>query len=72
MENIPIYIKVDEYKQLLETLHALQNKLASVNGTIEKINKLKAQEDAQVAQWNENLTDIKARLEKVNQAFYEK
>jgi hypothetical protein len=71
MENIPIYVKVDKYKELLEVLKVINGKLANVDKTIGKINDLKAQEDAQLTGWNENLTDIKARLEKINQAFYD-
>ena len=71
MENIPIYVKVDKYKELLEVLKTINNKLAAVDKTIDKINTLKAEEDNQIQKWNDNLADIKARLEKINQAFYE-
>lgn len=71
MENVPIYVKVDQYKELLEVLKGINNKLQSVERTIGKINELKAQEDSQISAWNENITDIKARLEKINQSFYE-
>lgn len=71
MENVPIYVKVDKYKELLEVLKTINVKLSTVDRTISKINDLKAEEDAQIRQWNDNLADIKARLEKMNQAFYE-
>jgi hypothetical protein len=71
MENVPIYVKVDKYKELLEILKTINTKLQTVDRTITKINELKAQEDTQIQSWNDNLADIKARLEKINQAFYE-
>ena len=71
MENVPIYVKVDKYKELLDVLKAINTKLSTVDRTITKINELKAQEDAQIQSWNDNLTDIKSRLEKINQSFYE-
>jgi chromosome segregation ATPase len=71
MENVPIYVKVDKYKELTEVLKTINNKLQQVDKTIAKINELKAQEDTQLQQWNDNLSDIKARLEKINNAFYE-
>jgi hypothetical protein len=64
-------LKVDKYKELLEILKTINTKLQTVDKTIAKINDLKAQEDTQVQAWNDNLADIKARLEKINQAFYE-
>jgi DNA repair exonuclease SbcCD ATPase subunit len=71
MENVPIYVKVDKYKELLEVLKTINNKLSTVDKTITKINELKAQEDMQIQAWNDNLTDIKSRVEKINQSFYE-
>jgi F0F1-type ATP synthase membrane subunit b/b' len=71
MENVPIYVKVEKYRELLELLKAINARLANVDKTIEKINGLKAQEDQQLQNWNENLTDIKARLESINGAFYD-
>lgn len=71
MENVPIYVKVDKYKELLEVLKTINSKLSTVDKTITKINELKAQEDAQIQAWNDNLSDIKSRVEKINQSFYE-
>jgi hypothetical protein len=71
MENVPIYVKVDKYKELLEVLHAINAKLGQVDKTVEKINSLKAQEEAQLQAWSDNLADIKGRLERINNAFYE-
>lgn len=71
MENVPIYVKVDKYKELTEVLKTINNKLQQVDKTIAKINELKAQEDNQIQQWNDNLADIRSRLEKINNAFYE-
>jgi vacuolar-type H+-ATPase subunit I/STV1 len=71
MENVPIYVKVDKYKELVEVLKAINTKLGQVDKTIEKINALKVQEDEQLRAWSENLADVKSRLEKINQSFYE-
>jgi hypothetical protein len=71
MENVPIYVKVDKYKELLEVLRGINVKLGQVDKTVEKINALKSQEEAQLQQWSENLNDIKSRLERINNAFYD-
>ncbi len=71
MENLPIYVKVDQYKELLDMLHAINTKLAQVDKTVEKINALKSQEDAQLKAWSDNLSDIRERLGRINDAFYD-
>jgi hypothetical protein len=71
MENVPIYVKVDKYKELVDTLKAISAKIENIDRTIEKVNQLKAQEDLQLQTWSENLGDIKARMDKINKAFYD-
>lgn len=71
MENIPIYVKVDKYKEVVDVLNAINAKLQAIDKTIERVNQLKSQEDLQLQSWSENLTDIKGRLDKINKAFYD-
>ena len=71
MEHIPIYVKVDRYKELLSVLKKIDGKLSNVNSMIDAINELKAKEDDQIRQWNENLSDIQDRLERVSSSFYQ-
>ncbi len=71
MENIPIYVKVDKYKELAETLRAISAKIESIDRTLEKVHQLKTQEDLQLQAWAENIGDVKVRMEKLNKSFYE-
>lgn len=71
MENIPIYVKVDKYKEVVDVLNAINAKLQAIDKTIERINQLKSQEDLQLQAWGENLGDVRARIDKINKAFYE-
>lgn len=70
MENIPVYVKVDRYRELIALLKKLDTKLGTVNTMIDDINKLKSQEDAQIKEWSSNLEDIQSRLERINDSFH--
>ena len=71
MENVPIYVKVDKYKELLDVLKTLETKLGSVGKMIDRINDLKAEEDRQIKQWNDNISDIKDRLGQITTSFHQ-
>ena len=71
MENVPIYVKVDQYRELLKVLKTVETKLDTVNKTIDVINSLKAKEDDEIKKWNDNLEDIHNRLERIREAFHE-
>lgn len=72
MENVPIYVKVDKYKELMRILQTIEKKLENADKMIEKINSLKAEEDAQIQQWNENLEDVRDRLTRIGEAFHQR
>ena len=72
MDNVPIYVKVDKYQELLEIVKGIENKIEGVNKMIDRIGQLKAEEDAQLKAWTDNLTDIRARLERINDSFHHK
>lgn len=69
--NVPIYVKVDKYKELLGILKKVEAKLSRVDTMIAKINDLKTQEDKQIKQWNDNIDDIKDRLKSITEAFHQ-
>ena len=69
MENASMYVKVDKHRELLATLKAIEAKLQGVDKTIDSINALKAEEDRQLGLWNENLSDIKARMGRLKEVF---
>ncbi len=69
MSPVPVYVKIDQYQDLLASLKAIDAKLVGVERTIARIGELKAAEDKQVSLWTENLTDIRSRVGRVKEAF---
>lgn len=69
MSPVPVYVKIDQYQDLLASLKAIDAKLVSVERTIARIGELKAAEDKQVSLWTENLADIRSRVGRVKEAF---
>lgn len=69
MSPVPVYVKIDQYQDLLASLKAIDAKLVSVERTIARIGELKSAEDKQVSLWTENLADIRSRVGRVKEAF---
>ena len=48
-----IFIKIDEYKEVLDVLELLKHKISQARAILRKINELKNQEDAEIEEgWN--------------------
>lgn len=69
MSPVPVYVKIDQYQDLLASLKAIDAKLVGVERTIARIGELKSAEDKQVSLWTENLADIRSRVGRVKEAF---
>jgi hypothetical protein len=67
----PIFVKVDEYKDVLDILDLVKNKIKDAKNTIHEINDLKNQEDAELAIWSNEIADIERKIEFIDQTMME-
>lgn len=71
MDEMPVFVKIDDYKQIVDVLHVTQEKLRKAKLLLAKINELKAQEDAEIDTWTNEVEEIDERLEHVNKTLLE-
>ena len=48
MEKMPVFVKIEEYEDAVNTLTTLKNKIEAAKTTLAKINQLKQEEDSQL------------------------
>lgn len=66
MDN-QIFVKIEEYNEVLDIVKAVKEKIAKAQETITKISELKSEEDKELETWNKNLeaaTNNVAEMEK--------
>ena len=47
-EEMPVFVRVDEYKDVLEIMNHIKTKIENAKDTLAKINQLKNEEDAEL------------------------
>jgi hypothetical protein len=67
----PVFVKVEEYKDVLNILDLVKNKIRDAKATIHEINELKNQEDTEIAIWANEITDIERKVEFIDQTLFE-
>lgn len=67
----PIFVKVDEYKDVLDILDLVKNKIHDAKTTMHEINDLKNQEDSELAIWANEIADIERKIEFIDQTMLE-
>jgi len=68
-EKAPVFVKIDEYKNVLDIIQVLKNKVRDGKAIIEKISQLKMEEDAELEEWSAELEEIEKRIEGIDRSL---
>ncbi len=71
MEKMPVFVKIEEYEEVINTTATLKARLASAKETLNKINQLKQEEDAQLQSWQGALAEIDNRIKTIENSLHE-
>ena len=67
----PVYVKVDEYKEILDVLEMIKGKIKEIKSTLNEINNLRTEEDSDLQVWNNALADIERKIEGIDKMLFE-
>ncbi len=70
-DGMPVFVRVEDYKDVLEVLELLNSKLEEAKSTVARINELKNQEDSELELWQSELTDVEKKISKINSNLLE-
>lgn len=65
----PLFIKVEEYNEVIDLLKQIEGKLEETKKIIEELNQIKNEEDAEINSWQQNITAIEEKTRQINQLF---
>jgi len=71
MEKMPVFVKVDEYDDVLALMKTIRHKLDEAKETLLKIHDLKNEEDHQLEQWQNTLEELEKKVEFIDHALSE-
>lgn len=61
-----VFIKLDEYKESLKLFDQLKEKIGESERILEKIQKLKEDEDTEIELWHSSLKEINKKIEYID------
>ena len=67
----PVFVKVDEYKEILDVLDMVKTKIREIRDTLGGINTLRNEEDAELAMWNSTVNEIEKKIENIDRLMFE-
>ena len=71
MDTQPVFVKIDEYKEAMSLIDNIKSKVKEANGMLDKINDIKAKEEAELDQWKSHLDEIDRKVEFMDRTLFE-
>ena len=70
-ETRPIFVKIDEYRDVLDIMNVIKKKLVEANDTLKKINELKNKEEAELDGWRQMLDEVGRKVNGIDKLIFE-
>lgn len=70
MRDIPIYVKVDDYKDIVDIISVIRSKLDQAKAAIDQINTLKAEEDSEIELWLSEIEEIEQKVQTSEEVLF--
>lgn len=61
-EDKPLFVRVEKYKDVMETLSGLKEKLNEAGDVLRELSRIKAEEEQELNAWQQDLENVKDRL----------
>ena len=71
MERKPLFVKIDDYKDVVDIMTLIKKKLYDAKNILSSINDIKTKEDSEVRQWNENIEEIESKVEYIDRNLFD-
>ena len=70
-EEMPVFVRIDEYKDVLDVMNMIKNKVSDAREILGKLNELKNEEDAELELWHSGLEEIERKVNFVDKTLFE-
>ena len=67
----PVFVKMEDYKDILDILGLIKDRLDEAKRTLDDINELKNNEDSEIKMWNSTLGEIGRKIEDIDKTLFE-
>ena len=67
----PVFVRIDEYKDVLEVIGLIKDKIEGARSTLGRINELKNEEDSELELWNSKLEEIEKKIDFIDRSLFQ-
>ncbi len=67
----PVFVKIEDYKDILDILELIKDRLGEAKRTLADINDMKNEEDEELGMWSSTLNEIEKKIESIDRTLFE-
>ena len=67
----PVFVKIDEYKDIVDIMSLMREKIRQSKFLLDKIAELKTQEDQELATWAKELENVEHSITSIDKILFE-
>ena len=67
----PVFVKIEDYKDILDVLELIKDRLNEAKRTLADINQMKNDEDEELGMWSSTLNEIEKKIEGIDRTLFE-
>ena len=68
-DGAPIFVKIDDYKDVLDVLSLLKEKINEANSILDEITELKSNEDAEIDNWKSTINEVNSKINSIDKTL---
>jgi len=70
-KNVPVFVKINDYKEILDIVDVMKQKLKETRMSLDRLKELKLKENQELEDWDKNVGEISRRLSFIDSAFFD-
>lgn len=71
MDGAKVFIKIEDYKDVVDIIGLIKEKIDESKSILGRLEELKNQEDSELDMWNATLENIKNRVDSIDEALFQ-
>ncbi len=71
MNTAPVFVKIDDYKEVLDIIEVIKNKLDKAKTLYAELTELRAEEEEELIEWKTTLDNISDKIFFIDKTLFE-
>lgn len=65
-DKAPVFVKINDYKDIVDILALIKDRIGQAKTLLDKINELKKQEEEELDAWSREIEEVASRVDEVD------